>query len=379
MIILYGSINSYSVEHGRAKQIYHRLAEKQNVNITWVDPPEPIVFRNVRYGKTFLQNLVRPVGITADNINTYAPVGLNFYLSCKLAWLITEAWLNRFVSKLILTPDLIIVASPIFLSYAKKCREKGIPLIYDCRDFFAKWPHVGRYARSKEEELIRLSNLVVVPSFALADELTSRHGEVSISVIPNGVPESMVGGCQSIDKKSRPQIGYIGFMGSFVDLQLLIEIAKIKQDWDFVFVGDYSQIRKLVNRAPANCKFLGEVRPDQIEGIVCDLDVGTIPFVCSELTDVVFPIKLVEYLGKGKPVVSTPLREVDRICGDLVYFAESKDGWIHCLEAALADKREREFIDFARKYTWEDLTERYYAEIGKVLAEQSGRATWGGD
>ena len=37
--ILYCGINSHLTEHGRAKQIYTRLAEKQNINITWIDPP----------------------------------------------------------------------------------------------------------------------------------------------------------------------------------------------------------------------------------------------------------------------------------------------------------------------------------------------------
>lgn len=367
MRVFYGSINPYKIEHGRAKHIYHRLAERPDVGITWIDPPEPIIRRNLRYRDTFFRNMVRPVKVLAGNIDVYTPVGLPFYLSSKLAWSITEKALERFLDKLNLKPDLMIAASPIFLFYARKCREQGIPLIYDCRDYFAKWEHVGDYARTKEQELIRLSDLTIVPSFALEDEITRHHGEMNIAVIPNGVPGDMVGDCRAQADKKRPQIGYVGFLGNHVDYKLLVEIAKDRPNWDFVFAGNYAHIRRFVSEAPENCKFLGEVPWDGLDAVVGDLDVCTIPFIINDLTDVVFPIKLVEYFGKGKPVVSSPIGELKRTCGDLVYFAETKDEWISCLEAALGDERREEYINFARKYTWEDLAERYYIEMSWVM------------
>ncbi len=65
------------------------------------------------------------------------------------------------------------------------------------------------------------------------------------------------------------------------------------------------------------------------------------PFALNESTRFISPTKTPEYLAAGKPVVSTPVRDVARTYGaiDLVGIADTPEGFAAALEAALERNR----------------------------------------
>jgi hypothetical protein len=87
------------------------------------------------------------------------------------------------------------------------------------------------------------------------------------------------------------------------------------------------------------------------------------PFAINEATRFISPTKTPEYLAGGKPVVSTPVRDVERPWGDLglVRIADAPETFVRAIEAAMA----------------EDATERT-AHVDRFLATMSWDATWDG-
>ena len=368
--IVYCSSNGSSVEHGRAMQIFSRLQKKSNLNITWIDPP--ISTRNIF--QTLIQYRTKRNDKVYMNMDLFKPFGLPFNLSSKTLYNGTQFFLKPFLKRLNLNCDVLIVASPIFLEYAKLMKNKRIPIIYDCRDVFSKWKYNGEFAQALEKELLEICDITIAASDSIKEEELKISPKSKIISIPNGVPKSFISECNKKHYRLKPTIGFVGHLGYYVDLDLMIEIAKEKTEYNFIFVGDYRHIKKTVLKAPNNCEFLGEIPFSKLEQIFCTFDVGVIPFKLIDLTDAVFPIKLVEYFSKGIPVVSTPLRELKRLKeSNLIYFANSKEEWIHKIEEALMDERSDEFTDFAKKYTWEELAEKYIQCFNSILPCNSDR------
>ena len=90
------------------------------------------------------------------------------------------------------------------------------------------------------------------------------------------------------------------------------------------------------------------------------------PFAMNEATRFISPTKTLEYLAAGKPVVSTPIRDVVRPFGeqDLVRVG-SGEGFVRALEDALRERG-----------TPREAVRRAAADV--LVAETSWDRTWDG-
>ena len=76
---------------------------------------------------------------------------------------------------------------------------------------------------------------------------------------------------------------------------------------------------------------------DELPAYLSGWDVALMPFAMNKSTQFISPTKTPEYLAGGKPVVSTPVRDVVRTYGDLegVKIASSAEEFVAACEAAL--------------------------------------------
>jgi glycosyltransferase involved in cell wall biosynthesis len=92
---------------------------------------------------------------------------------------------------------------------------------------------------------------------------------------------------------------------------LLIELARSHPEWSLALVGPvglgdpHTDVSELA--AEPNVHLLGGRLYEQLPAVLRGADVGLIPYVRSELTDSIFPMKVYEYLAAGLPVIATPL------------------------------------------------------------------------
>jgi hypothetical protein len=130
----------------------------------------------------------------------------------------------------------------------------------------------------------------------------------------------------------------------------------------------------------ANIHYLGGKTYEQLPAYLSGWDVALMPFAMNESTQFISPTKTPEYLVGGKPVVSTPVRDVVRTYGHLqgVHIASDADGFIRCCEKALKQSREggdwlAEADLLLSATSWATTQARMSGLIGEVLGERTAQ------
>src|SRR5690606_28020092 len=106
---------------------------------------------------------------------------------------------------------------------------------------------------------------------------------------------------------------------------------------------------------------------------IARFDACLVPFEVSPVTDGMDVVKLYEYLSQGKPVVSTPIREM-LIYRDLVHLAHDAHEFARQLDRALAEDDPAltaRRIELARQNTWPDRIDRVDELVIPLLGERA--------
>jgi glycosyltransferase involved in cell wall biosynthesis len=154
-----------------------------------------------------------------------------------------------------------------------------------------------------------------------------------------------------------------------VDEALLVSMMTEHPDWQLVLAGPrVGPWGRWLKKLP-NVQWLGHVPVERVRPIIRDCDVTIIPYRLTDWTRHCLPVKVFEYLAEGKPVVATPLPELD-LLRDVVTIA-SPDSFAHAVEDALAadgpsdQDRRREA---AHRFTLQDRARRAIELLqGKAL------------
>jgi glycosyltransferase involved in cell wall biosynthesis len=122
-------------------------------------------------------------------------------------------------------------------------------------------------------------------------------------------------------------IFYQGGINYRIDYDLVERLARSMPDWEFWFCG---------TRHPADARWsaisrmenvwdLGQLSPEKVACKAWQASVGIIPFVQGPLIqEKSFPLKAFEYVACGLPVVTVPIRSLEK-WPDLFTFAESAE------------------------------------------------------
>ena len=232
---------------------------------------------------------------------------------------------------------------------------QGNVIIYDCMDHHAGFADNGKHVESMEPLLLRQADLVLTSSAPLR-ELIRKAGRDSVLIRNAAEVEFFSSRPKRLAiKRDRPIIGYYGALAEWFDIKLLTQVAKDNPQWAFELVGspcgcDITRATRL-----PNITFHNEVPYAVLPEFLYAFDVCLIPFRITPLTECTNPVKIYEYLSAGKPVVATPLPELQAI-GDIICLASTPAEFAEKISTALADaqnensaKRRR---DWAQQHSW---------------------------
>ena len=121
------------------------------------------------------------------------------------------------------------------------------------------------------------------------------------------------------------------------DIELLDKVAEMRPSWSFVMVGPVVKISEDDLPRRPNIHYLGSKTYRELPAYLSGWNVALMPFAMNESTEFISPTKTPEYLVGGKPVVSTPIKDVVRHYGQLegVKIASTPEEFVAACEAAL--------------------------------------------
>jgi glycosyltransferase involved in cell wall biosynthesis len=213
--------------------------------------------------------------------------------------------------------------------YAKK---NGIKTIYMLVDEFAALSHnaiVKAYLGLAEPYMMRKSDGVLCTAKVL-QQRAARHNKNAV-YIPNGVNtetlKERIGKLREV-KNKKVTIGFVGVLGSWIDISWFTTVAKEHPKAQVCVIGAGDQFEKLKAQKErlklANLELCGFLPHGEAMRKMASFDIVLVPFHVNKITHAVSPIKLFEYWSMGKPVVAARTMELEQFKGELI-FATAND------------------------------------------------------
>ncbi|MGD9762711.1 MAG: glycosyltransferase [Candidatus Binatia bacterium] len=236
--------------------------------------------------------------------------------------------------------------TPMALSLARDLRPAT--LIYDCMDELTGFLFASEELPARETDLLAAADLVFTggPSLYRA----KRHRHPRVHCFPSSVDAAhfrrALSSAEALDVAAlrRPRVGYYGVIDERIDYALLDEVAHLRPSWELIMVGPIVKIDPSCLPRRRNIHFLGPRSYDALPRYLASWDVCMLPFARNDATRFISPTKTLEYMAAERPVVSTPIRDVQDLYGHVVNIAETGAQFTAACERLLSEspaERER--------------------------------------
>ena len=231
--------------------------------------------------------------------------------------------------------------TPMMLSFSRALDADVT--VYDAMDELSKFRFAPVKLLELEAELLSKADIVFTGGSSLYEAKKDRHP--SVHCFPSSVDRAHFAKARvrqfdpaDQDELRHPRLGFYGVIDERFDTELLAGIADKQPNWSFVMVGPVVKIAPEDLPQRPNIHYLGPKTYAELPAYLSGWDVALMPFAMNESTQCISPTKTPEYLAGGKPVVSTPIRDVIRTYGDLegVRIAADAESFAAECEIALA-------------------------------------------
>lgn len=362
----------------RTQQLVWRMPASNR--IIYVEAPlsflSPFKDRSLWYKWSLWRQGLRQI---KDNLYLYSPP-LLFPFANRWRWVnrLNQLLMGRALKKACAAIDF---QDPVLLTYlpntADMLGQVGEKLlVYDCVDEHSAFQGFNpQLVKEMERELLKRSDLVLVTAQPLYEDKSSYAREIHL--LRNAADVAHFGQAQNKDLPipedvrdiAGPVLGFIGRIKEWIDLELIRQVALSRPEWSIIMVGPVEIDADITAFAELpNVYFIGSRTKEELPGYLKKFDVCLNPFRATELSQAVNPLKFYEYLASGKPIVSTPMPEMDML-NSVVEIGEGKEGFIAAIERALNDTPEKiqTRLNLAQEHSWENRVEVLCSIIARQL------------
>lgn len=219
-------------------------------------------------------------------------------------------------------------------------------------------------------------DLVSTVSLKLYNEMLSCFEKERVLYLPNGcdfwhfskaqrnhskIPYKI----QHIVNQNKTILGYYGAMASWLDYELINQIAKELPEFNILLIGpDYDGSVKNLDNLP-NIYYIGPVDYLELPDYAIYFDIAMIPFKKGDIAKSTSPIKMYEYFALGKVVLYTE---------DLVECSQHKTALMfnkfnlrEVIYKALEFSKDEDYVRMIRQEAFENTWESRVKKIHDVL------------
>jgi len=341
----------------------HQLARSlsKSIPILWVDPPLPLHLA-VRGPDT----LKRPTGCSSvapgiTRLRVMSMPGFTRRPIAPTARFLMKTAIRRTLQKLHITPLATLVLSPLALFPA------GLPgarILYVTDDWVAGAPLMGLDRGLVRRTLgcnLRAAHSTVAVSPGLAENLDQlRPARVKkTTVLPNGCHIPVPGGEAG---NRTPTAVLAGQLNERLDLSLLEALQA--SGTQLLVIGPRTERDLETGKrldaflAANNVSWLGKLPYADMQAHLGSARVGLTPYRDTPFNRAAFPLKTLDYLASGLPVVATDLPSVRWLDTDLVSISSGPSQFVDQVRQILqADPHAyppARYRDFAKRHTWDE-------------------------
>ena len=317
--------------------------------VVWVDPPRSVLRSRDRFHPV---SVAEPIP-NVTRVSVLGPPGISRPVMRTIARWWAVAALRRYLRREQLRPSAIIASSPSPVLPALE-RMPGTKVYFATDDFVEAasiWGVGAGYLRRSREANLEAADLVLAVTPALAAHL--QRGPVAPLWLPNGADLERYRDIDDVDAAEgiwlvSPIAGVVGQFNerTNVDALLAVQAAGIS----LLLVGPAGFRSKESGAAFSSLtglpgvQWVGQVPRELLPAYFRFLDVGLTPYADTAFNRRSYPLKTVEYLAAGVPVVSTDVAPLDGFDPRFVSGAATPLEFAEAIEGMLAREHSRSEI-----------------------------------
>lgn len=234
---------------------------------------------------------------------------------------------------------ILATTAPMFGGGGERVR-----VLWGTDDFVAGASLMGvsqRRLRRRERSRLNEADLALAVSEQLAARW--RSSGLDVRLYPNGVDYALFKTSQEVagasDVVLRPPIaGFIGHLSDRIDVELLDAVAA--RGHSLLLVGPrqrtFSMERISMLLARPNVQWIGARPIETLPSYLRLVTVGLVPYTDTAFNRASFPLKTLEYLAAGLPIVSTPLPANALLGADTVVSAAGPEAFADAVGSMLS-------------------------------------------
>jgi UDP-galactopyranose mutase len=278
-----------------------------------------------------------------------------------------QAMLDDLFQATEISPYILWYYTPMAVSFTNHL--KPLAVVYDCMDELSAFHGAHPALKTHESQLLKRADVVFTGGQSLYE--AKQHQHPNIHAFPSSIEKEHFATARNFLEEPanqkdipHPRLGFFGVIDERMDIELLRGIAEAKPDWHLVIIGPVVKIDPAILPACPNIHYLGGKSYQELPAYIAGWDIAMLPFAINESTKFISPTKTPEYLAAGKPVISTPIRDVVKPYGenDLVRIASSVSEFVACAEEILSESA----VDRAN----------WLSRVDDFLADNSWDKTW---
>jgi glycosyltransferase involved in cell wall biosynthesis len=259
-------------------------------------------------------------------------------------------------------------------AFAGQMQERAI--VYDCMDQLSQFRFAPAELVKRERELLAVADVV----FAGGPQIWEEKSKYNTNCFCYGCGVDFAHFARARQRECAipadvrelpgPVFGYIGVVDERLDYDLIGNLADSNPAGSLIIVGPSTKVDPEAMPRRANIHWLGGRDYSLLPHYAKAFNVCLMPFAMNEATEFINPTKALEYMATGKPIVSTPVRDVVRQFSNVVSVAKTPREFITTCGRNVRNPNAAAIargLDLARKNSWESIVRKLEAHVEEAI------------